>query len=224
MSGRRTWAEIAPDSLRHYDACPQCAGPKGHTAKYCRACSATVFVGETHWNWKHEGVKTDTASRQRVQRTVSLDGKRCERCSGTATERHHRDGDPHNNALTNIAFVCHRCHMIIDGRLDRIASVHRGKTHCANGHEYTVENTYLQRRGGTFRRCCRICGRAAKQRLRAKCNVKKHGTLTGYTYGCRCDECRSAGTSYARRRRAEKTVAAQAALVGAAAVGVSRRV
>lgn len=41
----------------------------------------------------------------------------CERCGKPAEQRHHRDGDTSNNERTNIAFVCHRCHMVMDGRI-----------------------------------------------------------------------------------------------------------
>jgi hypothetical protein len=45
------------------------------------------------------------------------------------------------------------------------------KTHCANGHEFTPENTYWRKRnsGG---RACRICQRKAVQRSRLKCLVQ----------------------------------------------------
>jgi hypothetical protein len=42
------------------------------------------------------------------------------------------------------------------------------KTHCANDHEYTVENTYTYKtKDGSTERHCRICRRAAKARYRA---------------------------------------------------------
>jgi hypothetical protein len=31
--------------------------------------------------------------------------------------------------------------------------------------------------------------------------IRQHGTTTAYTYGCRCDECRSASRDYMRGRR-----------------------
>lgn len=45
----------------------------------------------------------------------------CERCSLPATERHHIDGDSCNNLRKNVQFLCRRCHMAIDGRLEASA-------------------------------------------------------------------------------------------------------
>lgn len=41
-------------------------------------------------------------------------------------------------------------------------------THCAKGHEYSADNTYVHVRSDGFRRrSCRACNRIAQQRLRA---------------------------------------------------------
>ena len=42
----------------------------------------------------------------------------CELCGSTKTERHHKDGDTLNNHHSNIQFLCRRCHMKVDGRLE----------------------------------------------------------------------------------------------------------
>lgn len=45
----------------------------------------------------------------------------CTRCKLAApTDRHHKDGNPLNNSPSNIAFLCRRCHMREDGRLERV--------------------------------------------------------------------------------------------------------
>jgi len=42
---------------------------------------------------------------------------------------------------------------------------HNGaKTHCKHGHEYTDENTYVQRRGLYVHRACRVCRTDQKRR------------------------------------------------------------
>lgn len=45
-------------------------------------------------------------------------------------------------------------------------------THCPKGHEYTEENTYIQRRNGHNLRSCRICRRARLREYYARNRVK----------------------------------------------------
>ena len=88
----------------------------------------------------------------------------CQECGGRpAVERHHRDGNPLNNAPENLALVCRRCHMRLDGRTATEAARRLGRTHCQHGHEYTPENTYTHPRGW---RVCRECARLARLRYR----------------------------------------------------------
>jgi hypothetical protein len=61
---------------------------------------------------------------------------------------------------------------------------------CYRGHAYTAENTYTRASG---KRICREC-----KRLHRCKTVKEHGTLTSYTYGCRCDACRERMRAYWR--------------------------
>ena len=45
----------------------------------------------------------------------------CERCrEAPPLDRHHKDGNPQNNAADNIAFLCRRCHQVEDGRYERL--------------------------------------------------------------------------------------------------------
>lgn len=46
------------------------------------------------------------------------------------------------------------------------------RTHCANGHEYTPENTYVPPSTSPKQRQCRVCRRAAKRRY----NASKEGS------------------------------------------------
>lgn len=67
------------------------------------------------------------------------------------------------------------------------------KTHCPQGHEYSPSNT---RRDSRNRRYCRTCN--AEGRLMRLSEMKenprdgRHGTISGYSYGCRCDQCKEA--------------------------------
>lgn len=53
--------------------------------------------------------KAAAAGRKRAQRTITATA--CEDCpSTTDLTRHHRDGDPTNNAPENVAILCRSCH------------------------------------------------------------------------------------------------------------------
>lgn len=64
--------------------------------------------------WKGD-LASPMTKRCRAQRRYPLTS--CEKCGNPATDRHHIDGDPGNNVPSNIARLCRRCHMEIDGRL-----------------------------------------------------------------------------------------------------------
>ena len=57
----------------------------------------------------------------------------CERC-GRPGQRHHADGNPLNNHPGNIKMLCVRCHMLADGRLERLRARagRAGKARAAN--------------------------------------------------------------------------------------------
>jgi hypothetical protein len=44
----------------------------------------------------------------------------CERCGALAVDRHHKDEDVDNNDASNIEILCRRCHMRVDGRLEKL--------------------------------------------------------------------------------------------------------
>jgi len=70
-------------------------------------------------------------------------------------EPRHGDGDPGNNAAANLSYGTKS-----DNCLDSVRhGTHRNarKTHCAQGHEFTPENTYP--RNGGRGRGCRECKR-----------------------------------------------------------------
>lgn len=67
----------------------------------------------------------------------------------------HHDDDPKNNSLENLRWGTRS-----ENRMDMVRNGnHRNarKTHCKNGHEFTLENTYFYKEDG--RRGCRACGR-----------------------------------------------------------------
>lgn len=75
--------------------------------------------GENNYNWKGNDVKTMDVARCRARRMFQIKGKLCEKCESKATDRHHKDSNPLNNNEKNISFLCRRCHMVEDGRLER---------------------------------------------------------------------------------------------------------
>lgn len=73
-------------------------------------------------NWKGNAA-TSTAKHTRAIKLYPELGM-CEECSEVpATDRHHKDGDGGNNARSNVAFLCRRCHMIADGRLEKFRTL-----------------------------------------------------------------------------------------------------
>lgn len=77
----------------------------------------TRLCGSEHPGWKGDNA-TPFAKRLRAQKAFPLGP--CEECGVIATDRHHKDGNTGNNQRSNIAILCRRCHMTIDGRLARL--------------------------------------------------------------------------------------------------------
>ncbi len=95
----------------------------------------------------------------------------CEKCGSLNGERHHKDTNTLNNDPSNVEMLCRRCHMLEDGRLERLCETARrvnaagraiavailkARTHCKHGHEYTTENTRIV----NGHRHCRKCRKA----------------------------------------------------------------
>lgn len=74
--------------------------------------------GETNPNWKADTTASWTLH-DRARRAIPEMGE-CEHgsCDEPAADRHHIDGNPANNARENLACLCRRHHMQIDGRMD----------------------------------------------------------------------------------------------------------
>lgn len=75
------------------------------------------------WKGNDAGI---ASARERAQRRFPDMGI-CQRCGAAALDRHHKDGNVHNNKHENIEFLCRRCHMKVDGRLDVWLSSYCGR-------------------------------------------------------------------------------------------------
>jgi hypothetical protein len=71
---------------------------------------------EDHHAWKGEEASVK-AGRSRALRRYPL--QPCSVCGKAHSERHHLDGNTMNNEPDNILFVCRKCHMAKDGRLEQ---------------------------------------------------------------------------------------------------------
>lgn len=104
-------------SAGNYDRCPDCGGWKAKKAHRCRSCS-TKPAEAARARWKEN--PSDSAAHSRAVKLFALTDS-CERCErAVPLERHHKDGNPANNDPSNIWILCRRCHMEVDGRLERI--------------------------------------------------------------------------------------------------------
>lgn len=127
--------------------------------RYCSRSHANVGLAmrrEANPRWKGEAARPQSGY-QRARAWFAIAGRVCAECEAApATERHHWDGDPLNNAPLNIVFVCDACH----GRW------HRQVT-CLRGHPLWGDNLYVDPKGG---RACRACIRywAAERRRKER--------------------------------------------------------
>lgn len=60
------------------------------------------------------------AGRARARRIYPGPLGPCVLCGKPAYDRHHKDDDPSNNDPANVAFLCRHCHMVVDGRMQRL--------------------------------------------------------------------------------------------------------
>lgn len=74
--------------------------------------------GADHHAWLGDSV-SERGGRSRALRAYP-DPPPCESCGAERAERHHKSGDTSDNSPKNIAFLCRRCHMREDGRLDAV--------------------------------------------------------------------------------------------------------
>jgi 5-methylcytosine-specific restriction endonuclease McrA len=77
--------------------------------------------GSEHHAWKGENVSNRAAHHRAETRFKNLPP--CEDCGNVVSERHHADGNPLNNMASNIKFLCRKCHMSKDGRLEKLKAM-----------------------------------------------------------------------------------------------------
>lgn len=86
------------------------------------------------------------------------------------------DPKTYTRDLSNWRWLCRRCHMVSDGRLENLKKVQErrsNKKFYINGHEFTEQNTYFfkySRTGSTGRRC-KTCQKQAYEKSKAKVKV-----------------------------------------------------
>lgn len=99
---------------RNQEPCPECGAPKTRRAALCWPCSDR---GSRNPMWKGDAAGADAGRVRARYIYAALRGTPCDDCGAPSVDLHHIDTNPLNNDRANIAVLCHRCHMIHDGRL-----------------------------------------------------------------------------------------------------------
>lgn len=107
---------------------------------------ANVRRGEQHQEWKGDAASSSSKWARARHKYVLTP---CDICGEDAMDFHHIDGNNANNSPENVAALCRRCHMSVDGRLEKFRRI--GKP----------------REAKTF--ACRICGRVKKPYRHGRC-------------------------------------------------------
>lgn len=78
--------------------------------------AACAKYGADNARWLGDKARPQSGRKRATKRFSPVS---CGKCGGTKRlQRHHVDGNTLNNEETNIHFLCQRCHMIEDGRLE----------------------------------------------------------------------------------------------------------
>jgi uncharacterized protein YlaI len=119
------FAYSKPSRLRLYCS-TYCGGQRSTgTTQSQSHISKRIRIGDQHHHWKGDSA-TDKSGRTRALRKFSAPDK-CGRCLKIGrVDRHHVDGNTLNNEPSNIEFLCRKCHMTVDGRINRMGDVSNG--------------------------------------------------------------------------------------------------
>lgn len=122
---------------------------------------------------------------RRVARRLYPLKKWCERCkTKKAKDRHHKDGDFRNNEKINIAHLCRKCHMEVDGRL--VQAIARTKE--------------MTKKTRCSPKLCRICFTLSKPLRHGRCHpcteyYRRHGIeRAAFLSGITKQRCRNGHT------------------------------
>ena len=154
---------------RKTSICIDCGLPCYKNSIRCRKCwilsregkGFPVYIPmglENNPNWKGDNVSPDN-KRKRVRRRYALTN--CEVCGKPGRDRHHKNANLNDISPGNIIILCRRCHMAIDGRIDKLRVIERKK-------RPPLHND------------CQICGREYRPLRKGRCSrcddyYRRHG-------------------------------------------------
>jgi hypothetical protein len=80
-----------------------------------------------------------------------------------------------NRACVNVAHLEPVTHRVNDLRGEGVGAIHARKSACIHGHEFSPENTSMQRHGNYLTRVCRTCRRARRVGYRQRVRLAATG-------------------------------------------------
>jgi len=122
---------VRPKPYGPYDVCPGCGEWKAKKAYMCRSCSPRIK--EAAAARRHTGFVSASVHRARVRHMYESPSS-CERCSSPSKSLDvlFKDENAENYTRENVSFVCRRCKMQLDGRLDALIARNKDLPPCRN--------------------------------------------------------------------------------------------